>query len=312
MNMASISSLVVTSTLLTGAVLSGQAFAQTQLEVSPPSFSTGMRAWMQQREGDVIPYHLLDVYYQELDKNSSRSEIIFPIEVHNASRNDGYYFAQYVVFDDGTGGYIGIQPRPDGKAFVPFSFFGKNVKALTPDRCSDGADGGDGISCHRIIKIKFGKKYYMRIKQVSTPSPGMVAWAGYVSDAPGRKGIKIAAWEIPESAGKISYPIGFYEYYLPVRSCQSLPPADVTFYQPYTVEGHKLELNYYERTKTNGGGGLNPCNPDVSGPDGEARLDIMQEGAELRIRSAETVSQGSAPGKPQGTRPHKYDPRLAQ
>ena len=97
---------------------------------------------------------------------------------------DHYFWADQFQFTGNHVGYIGLQPRPDaggtpqGAAY--FSVFGTGVTTSDPN-CSQGADGGSGLSCSVAFPYRIGHTYHLNVTRSAANT-----WTGSVTEQIGR------------------------------------------------------------------------------------------------------------------------------
>lgn len=178
-------------------------------------------------------------------------DITFPISMPNAPHDSGYYFAQQFNFvgqDDA--GYTGLQPRKDsGSKSVVHAVFSSFIAGTTSSdsNCSDGADGGAGVSCAVDVDSTYADGYLLEIKNT-----GGTTWSGTLVNSVTGKRTRIGSYTLPSgSQGIKGSQVGFIEYYNwnsePSHSCGSLPKTEVTFGVPTTSNGNAGSLqNAYE------------------------------------------------------------------
>ncbi|GIJ97964.1 hypothetical protein Aspvir_000072 [Aspergillus viridinutans] len=164
-------------------------------------------------------------------------DITFPISMANAPHETGFYFAQQFSFNGlSEVGYTGLQPRPDasGSSIVHavFSSFVAGTTS-TDENCSDGADGGAGVSCGVEISAPYAPLYDLVVKNT-----GGTTWTATLVDTASGKSTHVGSYTLPSGAGGIkSSQVGFIEYYpwnAGSHTCASLPYTNVTFGAPTT------------------------------------------------------------------------------
>jgi hypothetical protein len=168
------------------------------------------------------------------------TDITFPITLDSVDHFEGYYFAQQFQFGANNSdiGYTGIQPRPDkdGKSVLHgvFSSFINGTTATDPN-CSDGADGGEGVSCLIEWTGTYDATYDFEVM-----SPGGGVWVGTAVDSITGERIHIGEYTLPEGMGGIMESMtGFVEWYpwnveIPDNHCAMLPYQKTTFGTPRT------------------------------------------------------------------------------
>ncbi|HHT2664600.1 TPA: DUF3472 domain-containing protein [Citrobacter freundii] len=161
-------------------------------------------------------------------------EISHAIRINAGPASESMYYAQYVSFstatDDDEGYYYGIQPQGNGRALVLFSYFGKGGQPVDTQHCSQGADGGEGVSCDTVvIPFKYGENYIFSAKLIGETKNENI-WEGSVVAASTNVRTKLGSWGTPKSIGYLSgQSIGFIEAYMGIRSCADIPATSAYF-----------------------------------------------------------------------------------
>jgi len=144
----------------------------------------------------------------------------------------GTYFAQQFRFTNTTDvGYTGLQPRAPLNG-VPrlhgvFSSFISGTTS-TDANCTDGADGGAGVSCAADFDGVYGHRYALTVKRIAADT-----WSGTATDTVTGKSTHIGSYRLPTGSGALyGGQVGFVEYYDAPASCSELPPIHVTFDGP--------------------------------------------------------------------------------
>ncbi|MEX1829357.1 hypothetical protein [Luteibacter sp. CQ10] len=120
----------------------------------------------------TLPNALYRLSYSLPGVGNGLTQLTFPMKIDAAQQrrgpNDaGHYYAMQFDVNDLKGrraatGYIGLQPRQDGKALVAFSGFGKSFRAPSG---IPSADGGPGASNATLIDFRFGHTYELTIER---------------------------------------------------------------------------------------------------------------------------------------------------
>ncbi|TWU71211.1 hypothetical protein ED733_002901 [Metarhizium rileyi] len=162
-------------------------------------------------------------------------DVTFGFNMAGASHKSGYYVAQQFKFQGITSvGYCGVQNRPNakGKSVVhaAFSSFQKGATSKDPN-CSDGADGGAGVSCSVDFNGDYAATYNIVVKRTTGRT-----WTGTIVNTATGQQTHIGTYTLPSGAGGIEpSQMGFVEYY-PWNSgshkCSDLPKIGVTMYKP--------------------------------------------------------------------------------
>ena len=175
---------------------------------------------------------------------SGLTDITFPITIVDTERTAGYYMAENFGFVGAdTSGYTGLQPRPDqgGKQVLhaAFSSFIDGTTTTDPN-CSDGADGGPGVSCSVEWNGVYGRTYDLEVKYA-----GGQLWVGTAIDTVTQERTHIGSYKVPAGVKGIASNyegIPFVEYYYwndgkPQHDCASLPYQKSIFGIPRTSHG---------------------------------------------------------------------------
>jgi hypothetical protein len=177
------------------------------------------------------------------------SNITFPMTVNPATlRAAGTYFAQQFNFTNAPEvGYTGLQPRSDlnghQRLHAAFSSFNAGTTS-TDSHCSNGADGGAGVSCAADFDGVYGHPYAITVTRTATDT-----WTGTAIDTVTGIANHIGTYTLPTGSGNIrGSQGGFVEYYLGSPSCDQLPKIDVVFGAPTTTDAGgltgKAQANY--------------------------------------------------------------------
>jgi hypothetical protein len=207
-----------------------------------------MRKWVIKDSTPITPGGMVSVNYKVKTTKQALTEISFPFTVHSAPDASGYYFAQQYSFINGSTGYIGIRPRPNGKSLAAFSIWG-NSEIIDTQRCYYGADGEKGLSCSASHDLVHGRKYVMTI---SRDQANDRIYHGTVTDSVSGKMTPIGSYKTPRTWTLKSKYLGFIEYYKRISSCENVPYADVSFYPPLdenNIVGLITGYKHYGRCK---------------------------------------------------------------
>ncbi|KAJ5683458.1 hypothetical protein N7462_006623 [Penicillium macrosclerotiorum] len=177
--------------------------------------------------------------------SSGMTDITFPISMPDAAHKSGYYFAQQFNFEGQSDvGYTGLQPREDnGSQPVIHGVFSSFISGTTTDdsNCSDGADGGAGVSCSVDVTASYAHGYLLKIQNTSGTT-----WTGTLVDAVTGTETHIGSYTLPSGSGGIKgSQVGFVEYYpwnSGTHTCDQLPKTSVTFGAPTTSSGNSGSL----------------------------------------------------------------------
>jgi hypothetical protein len=172
---------------------------------------------------------------------SGLKELTFPMNIRNASHESGYYFAQQFSFvGQSDVGYTGLQPRENSNSkSILHAAFSSFVAGTTSkdENCSDGADGGAGVSCAVDVESSYAHTYLLHINNTVGTT-----WVGTLVDSVSGNETRIGSYELPAGSGGIQgSQMGFVEYYpwngQDSHQCGDLPRTGVTFGKPVS-QGH--------------------------------------------------------------------------
>jgi hypothetical protein len=165
-------------------------------------------------------------------------DITFPFNMAKAPHVTGYYFAQqYSFVNVDQIGYTGLQPREDkdGQSIVHgvFSSFQGGTTSDHPN-CSEGADGGPGVSCAVEIVGDYSHTYHCVVENI-----GDTTWRGSLVDTVTGESVVIGLWSLPAGAGGIQASQGGFVEYYPwndgkEHGCETLPWTEATFGSPFS------------------------------------------------------------------------------
>ena len=174
-----------------------------------------------------------------IDETKRFSNLTFPFTVNSDTlRKSGTYFAQQFYFEGVSDlGYLGLQPREDknNNTYIRgvFSSFIDGTTS-TDKNCSDGADGGAGVSCGFEFPATYGDEYMFKVSKLENNK-----WSGDVTHRKSGQVIHIGSWTLPDNAGDlVPSGEGFVEYYafyepgypqFVVPECDQLAKIDVVF-----------------------------------------------------------------------------------
>lgn len=169
------------------------------------------------------------------------TNITFPFTVNPATAHQsGTYFAQQFGFTGASDvGYTGLQPRPDSggheRLHGVFSSFVAGSTTSDPN-CSDGADGGAGVSCAAEFDGVYGHTYALTVVK-----SGSDTWTGTAKDTVTGVSTHIGTYTLPAGSGNLQGSQGgFVEYYAGIPSCAQMPRTDAVFGGPTTTDAGGL------------------------------------------------------------------------
>jgi hypothetical protein len=164
-------------------------------------------------------------------------EISFPMDISSAPQVSGFYFAQQFGFVNLKDvGYTGLQPRDkvNGLPVIHGVFSSFNAGTTSDDpNCSEGADGGPGVSCAVEIVSPYEHQYQLHIKNTEGTK-----WVGYLVDVVKGNSTQIGSYTLPAgSKGLQSSQMGFVELYKwndkkEEHVCSDVPKQGVIFGAP--------------------------------------------------------------------------------
>ncbi|KAJ5198926.1 Protein of unknown function DUF3472 [Penicillium cf. griseofulvum] len=164
-------------------------------------------------------------------------EIFFPMDVSGAPQESGFYFAQQFGFvNQDNVGYTGLQPRQNvnGLPVIHGVFSSFNAGTTSDDpNCSEGADGGPGVSCAVEIVSPYEHQYQLHIKNTEGTK-----WVGTLVDVVKGNSTQIGSYTLPAgSKGLQSSQLGFVELYKwndekKDHVCSDVPKQGVIFGAP--------------------------------------------------------------------------------
>lgn len=172
---------------------------------------------------------------------SGLTNITFPFTVNPATAHQsGTYFAQQFGFTNAPDvGYTGLQPRADSggheRLHGVFSSFNAGTTTSDPN-CSDGADGGAGVSCAVEFDGVYGHEYALKVVK-----SGSDTWTGTATDTVTGVSTHIGSYTLPAGSGNLQGSQGgFVEYYAGIPSCAQMPRTDAVFGGPTTTDAGGL------------------------------------------------------------------------
>jgi len=187
-------------------------------------------------------------------KGGRLTDLTFRFTVNNETLHaKGAYFAQQFFFDnsgnEGNSAYTGLQPQPDkdGKQYLGAVFSTFIAKSKSTDKnCSDGADGGAGVSCGVVFPATYMHTYKILVHKDLNHT-----WSGEVEDEQSGQKTHIGSWTLPDHTGDIKPSgTGFGEYYAYYK------PGYPQFVVPSCDKLAKISVIYGPVSTTNYGGGV--------------------------------------------------------
>lgn len=195
----------------------------------------------------------IDKFLGQHPGNGLLTDLTFMFKVNDETLHQkGTYFAQQFYFDnpgtEGNTAYTGLQPQPDkdGKQYLRAVFSSFIAKTKSTDKnCSDGADGGAGVSCGVVFPATYGHTYKIHLTKTDAHT-----WSGDVEDEQTSQRVHIGSWSLADHIGNIKPSgIGFAEYYAYYES------GYPQFVVPECSRLAKISVLYGPVSTTNYGGG---------------------------------------------------------
>ncbi|MFJ9690793.1 DUF3472 domain-containing protein [Kitasatospora sp. NPDC101183] len=184
------------------------------------------------------PQHFIDFNYTVPEDFNTYT---YTVEVDTPLATDSIYYAHYVWGKNNNGYYSGIQPHPNGKAGVRFSYFGSNATPDNPN-CHGDADGGAGVTC-AIDDLDYaaGRKYTITTRK--SESADAVTYTGTIKDLTSGKERTIGSWRLPQDfAGFSPNANAFIEKFSGISTCADIPPVNVS-YTGVTANGSPVNFH---------------------------------------------------------------------
>ncbi|TQV90787.1 hypothetical protein IF1G_10530 [Cordyceps javanica] len=188
--------------------------------------------------------------------DSGLEDITFPMSMHKAPHETGYYFEQAIAFEDipqemdrDLVVYTGLQPRKDenGKSSVHavFSSFFPGT-TTTNNNCRDTANNGPGVSCAIDVQSSYDDEYHLHVKHVNQST-----YIGTLIDHKSAQSWPMGSFVLPNGVGRMKGATGFVELHNESDyDCSEYPYTAVTFGTPFTsTKGVKISLNDPHRGK---------------------------------------------------------------
>lgn len=191
------------------------------------------------------PNGLFGVKYSLAALRPGLSNITFPIIIDEglqkkADKDAGIYYAMMfgVNTEKGTAlgrGYIGMQPRGDGKALIIFSGYGPHFNA--PKGRAE-FDGVTGASNSTLVDFKFGNKYELTVERDPADPRILSAYVQDVTD-PDNPGPKqhVKDIHVDQNVALAGSDAGFVEQYgAKINKSSQIAPTRGSFFAPFTTD----------------------------------------------------------------------------
>lgn len=132
------------------------------------------------------------------------TDITFPMGVSGSAHEQHYYYAnQFSFVNQEHVGYTGLQPQgdaEDGSSQIRGVFSSFIDGTTTSDElCSEGADGGPGVSCGFVFKGDYESVYNIVIKNTADTT-----WTGTAVDTASGNEHHLGTWTLPSGSGGIT------------------------------------------------------------------------------------------------------------
>jgi len=193
----------------------------------------------------TAPNGLYGVSYSLSAPHPGLSNITFPMSIdeglqRKTGKDAGIYYAMQFGVNDNNGkplgrGYIGMQPRGDGKALVTFSGSGSHFKA--PQGRGE-FDGGNGASNSTLVDFKFGHKYNLTVVRDPENPRKLSAYIQDVTD-PDNPGPKqhVQDLYLDRDVALAGREVGFVEQYgEKINRSSQIAPTGGSFSAPFTTD----------------------------------------------------------------------------
>lgn len=166
----------------------------------------------------------------------------------------GYYYANQGYFQPGNVGYFGFQPR-EGQYLqhLTYSVFGEGPFSDHPN-CSNGADGGSGVSCSAAYPFKFSRNYtFVQERVAHDEVSGNNTWQGSVIDEETGEQFIVANYTTPARYGLLTNGVYCFDEYYPYNGLSvgpeewpCTPPSSYVQYAPvlYDDDGNEYPTTF--------------------------------------------------------------------
>ena len=191
------------------------------------------------------PNALYGVSYHISAPGAGLSNITFPMSIdegaqRKSGKDAGIYYAMHFGVNDEKGkhlgrGYIGMQPRGDGKALITFSGFGPHFSA---PKGRPEADGGTGASNSTLVDFKFGNKYNLTVERDPENPKRLKAYIQDVTD-PDKPGPNkhVKDLDVDQKVALTDSDVGFVEHYgKSIDRSSQIAPTGGSFFAPFSVD----------------------------------------------------------------------------
>lgn len=270
-------------------------------KVSDPKFEI--------KKESTSPNGLFGVKYALTAPSSGLSNITFPMIIdeglqRKTDKDGGIYYAMMFGVNTETGtyvgrGYIGMQPRGDGKALIIFSGYGPHFSA---PKGRDEFDGVTGASNSTLVDFKFGNKYELTVERDPADAQILKAYVQDVTqpDNPGPKQ-HVKDIQVDQKVALAGSDTGFVEQYgAKINKSSQIAPTRGSFFAPFTTDdegsvqvGEIMSTGLYGRYKNSTVGKQNIVKEQGKGRELEISLQGVGElDAKLTTGSIGSVFEG--------------------
>lgn len=163
------------------------------------------------------------------------TQVAFPTTLNPSTGHvAGNYAAWIFEFTKSGGAYTGLMPVPNEngqtRIHAAYSSFIAGTTSNDPN-CSNGADGGPGVSCGMNFDGTYGRNYVITVARV-----GQDTWEGTVWDTVTGAGYHIGTFKVPAGSGNLrSSQVGFIENWS-AQSCAAVPKIDASLGRPQSAQ----------------------------------------------------------------------------
>ncbi|MEO8491992.1 hypothetical protein [Pseudomonas sp.] len=197
------------------------------------------------KKESTSPNGLFSVKYALDAPSPGLSNITFPMIIdeglqRKSAMDGGIYYAMVFGLNTEKGthlarGYIGMQPRGDGKALIIFSGYGPNFKA--PQGRAE-FDGTTGASNSTLVDFKFGNKYNLSVERDPADPQILRAFIQDVTnvDNPGPKQ-HLKDLHVDQKVALAGSETGFVEQYgAKINRSSQIAATEGSFFAPFTTD----------------------------------------------------------------------------
>jgi hypothetical protein len=192
-------------------------------------------------------------------KNDDYMGLAFNIKVEYESKiHSGYFWGQQFWFDNGDGGYFGVQSDGDINNLKTKIAIFSIWKATGAERSTfDGSTAepfdheGSGFSCKIPFNWEEGIEYKLQIKKITMRGSLINAWHASITDLSTKLCFSIGTIQIPRTWNNLKPDANFFiEYFRPLSSYEVIPYTIINYSSPlmlgqtsFLPEKHVIEPN---------------------------------------------------------------------